>query len=359
MPTPARSSVVRLVGARGLVLAALVAAAGCQHAAVRQATFRSRPDSVAAGALVGPFTGRVLDATTRAPVAGAMVYASWSLVRGDGLTVAAGTREAVVSTDATGHYLVPALAEVPAGTRLAEVRLVVYKRGFVGYRSDRRFDDFGPRRDFAQLDNQVRLDRWKPEASHARHLRFLGGGGAISAVTSWEAGDAIAELDPARVPTDLMPTTGDGPYLVAAQLLTADDIAGRTRYDGQFETGPLGDEPDTSSYSSQHFKALSRAESWDVAVRMWRLGSAGAVDRYDELRAGLPGVEESDEIASRSLRAIEADIYGVAFLDGQRGLVVLVTCGKSQCSSTDDVAALAKIIHGRIKQLWPLAGGTR
>ncbi|HVV85280.1 MAG TPA: hypothetical protein VHE35_19595 [Kofleriaceae bacterium] len=342
-----------------LALAALLVSGsgGCQHAAVRQATFRARPDGVAAGDLRGPFTGRVLDGTTRTPVAGAMVYASWSLVRGNGLTVDAGTREAVVSTDATGHYLVPELDAIPGGTRLADVRLVIYKRGYIGYRSDRRFDDFGPRRDFAQQDNIVHLERWRPEASHARHLRFLGGGGAIAAVTAWEAGDAISELEPGHAPSTELPSAGSGPYLVAAQLLTAADIAGRTHYDGQFETGPLGDEPDTSSYSSQHFKAMGRDEAWDVAVRMWRLDPAAALDRYDELRSGLPQVEERDEIASRSLRAVEADIFGVAFLDGQRGLVVLITCGKSQCASTDDAAALGQIIDQRIKALWPLGNG--
>ena len=345
-----------LLAALALVASAPVIAslAGCQHAATRGATFRARPDGVAAGDLRGPFTGRVVDGTTRAPVAGAMVYASWSLVRGGGLNVAAGTREAVVSTDATGRYVVPVLGAVPAGARLGDLRLVIYKRGYIGYRSDRRFDDFGARRDFAQQENLVHLERWRPEASHARHLRFLGGGGAIAAVTAWESGDAIAELDPGRAPITPLPGAGDGPYLVAAQLLTGEDIAGRTRFDGKFETGPLGDEPDTASYSSQHFKALGRGEPWDVAVRMWRLGPAAAIDRYDELRTGLPQVDETDEIASRSLRAIEAEIYGVAFLDGQRGLVVLITCGKSQCSSTDDVAAFGQIIHRKIKELWPL-----
>ena len=373
---PVRPPLMALVA-----LAALLGAAACQHGAARQATFRARPDGVAAGSLRGPFTGRVIDATTRAPVAGAMVYVSWSLVRGEGLTVAAGSKEAVVSTDATGHYVVPELAApprpevqqfcedrprdrrvvpappidaVPEGARLADVRVVIYKRGYIGYRSDRRFDDFGARRDFAQQDHVVHLERWRPEASHARHLRFLGGGGAIAAVTAWEAGDAIAELDPGRAPIQGLPGSADGPYLVAAQLLTAEDITARTRYDGKFETGPLGDEPDTSSYSSQHFKALGRGEAWDIAIRMWRLGPAAAVDRYDELRTGLPDVEETDEIGSRSLRAIEQDIYGVAFLDGQRGIVVLITCGKSQCSSTEDVAALGTIIHRRIKELWPL-----
>jgi hypothetical protein len=340
--------------ALAVLVALFVVLGACRHAPVRQATFRARPDGVTAGSLLGPFTGRVMDGASRAPVAGAMVYVSWSLVRGTGFTVAAGTREAVVSTDATGHYFVPAMGDLPHGTRLADARLVIYKRGYIGYRSDRRFEDFGPRRDFAQRDNSVHLERWRPEASHARHLRFLGGGGAIAAVTAWESGDAIAELEPGRAPATGLPGGGSGPYIVAAQLLTAEDIKARTRYDGQFETGPLGDEPDTSTYSSQHFKAIGRAESWDVAVRMWRLGPAGAVDRYDELRTGLPAVEEKDEIASRSLRATEADIYGAAFLDGQRGVVVLITCGKSQCASTDDAAALGQVIHRRIKELWPL-----
>ena len=62
-------------------------------------------------------------------------------------------------------------------------------------------------------------------------------------------------------------------------------------------------------------------------------------------------------IASRSLRAVENDIYGVGFLDGQRGVVVLLTCGKSQCASIDDAVVLAKNIHRRIKDLWPLDSG--
>ena len=322
----------------------------------RVATFRARPDDVVAGRLDGPFTGRVVDAANQTPVTGALVYASWSYQRGYGLAVAAGTREAVVSTDATGTYTVPKAVAPPAGARLTDFRLVIYKRGFVAYRSDRRFADFGARRDFAQRDNLVELERWRPDHSHARHLRFVGGGSVISAVTGWEADLAITEqTEPAAIPPA---GAGDGPNLVAAQLLTENDIKSRTDYDGRFETGPLGDEPDTGSYSSQQFKALSRGESWDVAVRMWRLGPAAAVDRYDELRSGLPDVDERDEIGSRSLRAIEADIYGVAFLDGQRGLVVLITCGKSQCSSTEDVAVLGKIIHGRIKALWPLGAAT-
>ncbi|HVK75633.1 MAG TPA: carboxypeptidase-like regulatory domain-containing protein [Kofleriaceae bacterium] len=347
--------------AAAAILAAL-AACRTQGTTPRTAPFRSRPDMVTAGDLRGPFTGRVLDAANRAPVAGAMVYATWTFQQPGPFAIAAGYREAVASTDATGRYRIAELAALPANARVVDFQLVIYKRGFVAYRSDRRFNDFGPRRDFAQLENQVELERWRPEYSHARHVRFVGGGAAVAAVTAWEGEAAVAELDPSKAGPGLPSTTGEGPYLVAAQLLTPDDIKARTRYDGSFETGPLGDEPDTATYSSQHFKALGRSENWDVALRLWRLDPAGALDRYDELKSGLPGTEERDEIASKSLRAVENDIYGVAFLDGQRGLVVLLTCGKSQCQSADDAAALGQAIHRRIKELWPLdrnqAGGT-
>jgi hypothetical protein len=338
-----------------LVAAALVACTPPQ--APRTASFRQRPDAVAPGNLNGPFTGRVLDAANRAPVTGAVVYATWTFERSTPLPVPAGFKEAVASTDATGRYRLPELTAVPSGARVTDFALVIYKRGFVAYRSDRRFADFGPRRDFSQLENNILLERWRPEYSHARHVRFVGGGGVVSAVTAWEAEAAVAELDPARKPKSPVPgieVAGDGPYLVAAQLLKPDQIKARTRFDGAFETGPLGDEPDTATYSSQHFKALGRNEGFDVALRLWRVGPAAAIERYEELRSGLPGVDEKDEIASRSLRALEDDIYGVGFLDGQRGVVVLLTCGKSQCAAMEDAVALAQLAHARIKELWPL-----
>jgi hypothetical protein len=329
---------------------------GCAETAIRTAPFRVHPDSADAGSLRGPLTGRVVDATTHAPVAGALIYAAWTLERGTALPEPAGAQEFVGSTDAGGNYKVPELGAIPVGARVTELTLLVYKRGFTAYRSDRRFADLGPRLDFAQLDNQVLLERWRSDLSHARHLRFVGGGAAVTALTQWELADASAELDGKRPGAeDLRPGRGDGPYLVAAQLLTEADIKTRTRYDGGFETGPLSDEPDTATYSSQHFKALGRAETWDVALRVWRLEPGKAQERYDELLTQLPGIVEKDDLATRSFLANENDIRGIGFLDAPRGLVVLLTCGTNQCPSPDDAIALSQILYARVRALWPVA----
>lgn len=342
------------------ILVLLAVAPACVDSAVRTAPFRVRPDAPDAGSLAGPFTGRVIDSTTHAPVAGALVYGAWTLERGTGLPEPAGAREFVGSTDAAGYYKVPAVGSVPRGVRVTEFTMLVYKRGYVAYRSDRRFSDLGPRMDFAQRENQVLLERWRAELSHARHLRFVGGGTAVAALTTWEIADASAELDGKRAGTgseDLRPGRGEGPYVVAAQLLNETDIKTRTKYDGGFETGPLSDEPDTATYSSQHFKALGRPETWDVAIRLWRLEPGPAQERYDELLTQLPGVDEKDDIASRSFVANEGDIRGVGFLDAPRGIVVLLTCGTNQCGSIDDAVALAKTVYGRLKTLLPTING--
>ncbi|MDB4952752.1 MAG: hypothetical protein JWO36_321 [Myxococcales bacterium] len=342
-----------------LAFVALIASStGCVESSVRTAPFRVRPDAADPGSLRGPFTGRVIDATTHAPIAGALVYAAWTLERGAGLPEPAGAKEVVGSTDAGGYYKVAALGSLPAGARVTEATLLVYKRGYVAYRSDRRFSDLGPRMDFAQEDNQVLLDRWRNELSHARHLRFVGGGTAVAALTQWELADASAELDGKRLNgEDIRPGRGEGPFIVAAQLLTEADIKARTKYDGSFETGPLSDEPDTATYSSQHFKALGRPETWDVAIRVWRLEPGKAQERYDELLTQLPGITEKDELASRSFQANEKEIRGLGFLDAPRGVVVLITCGSSQCTSADDATALGHSVYAKLKQLVPAALG--
>ena len=341
-------------------MAGLLGVVACQAQVVRTAPFRERPDSVRAGSLGGPFDGEVVEATTGRPIAGALIYATWSLQSGYGMNRPGGHHEIVVSSDAEGKYTIPRLAiSTERGVRVTDFYLVVYKRGYVAYRSDRRFSDLGPRRDFAQSRNRIELERWRDEYSHARHLRFIGGGPAISALTRWEADEAAAELSsggPGAIRhSDIVPPQ-TGTYLVAAQLLTADDVKKITGFDGEFESGPLSDEPDTASYSSQHLKALRRPENYDLALRLWRLEGDQALARYRSLVESLPGVEETNEIADQSLRATEGNIFGISFVDVQRKVVVLLTCGQGQCDSADVAARLGQHVHRRMVELWPSKG---
>ena len=346
-----------------LVIATLVALiVSCSNQRVRNAPFRDRPDSVAPGSLLGPFTGRVVDDANGDPVTGALVYAAWSFEAGYGLTTPAGHEDAVVSTDADGRYEIKALGDGPGGgsARVTNFVLVIYKRGYVGYRSDRRFGDFGLRRDFAQRQNQVVLPRWRAEFSHVKHLRYLGGGGPIAALTSWEADEAAAELSGMRgldgpvLSTDITPTDR---RTVAAQLLSEREIVAISATETKYETGPLGDEPDSDRYSSQHFRAVGQPESFDVALRMWTEESDAAEKRYQELIDSLPKTEVRDEIADQSFRAEEGQIVGVAFLDKKRGVVVLLTCGISQCESVETAVSIGRKIFATLEELEPLPQG--
>lgn len=348
------------------LLGIAAATAACQRAEVRPAPFRARPDSVDAGSLLGPFDGRVLDAGNGDPVTGALVYGTWTFQSGYGLQAPSHVREAVTSTDASGRYRIKRLEDLPGHAHLTDFTLVIYKRGYVAYRSDRRFEDLGPRLDFAQRQNIIRLDRWRAEYSHVRHLRYVGGGPAIAALTAWETEEAAAELsgikEGPRVASDLVVTGGPG--ITASQIVTEQDIRSMTGFDGSFETGPLNDEPDTDAYSSQHFRALGQPETFDVAVRLWKIDTQAARDRYGELGEMLPGVKETSEIADKSFRAVEkdpksgAEILGVSFLDEKRGVVVLLTCGAAQCKTIDTLVAIGRKAYDRIRRAVPENAGS-
>ena len=58
-----------------------------------------------------------------------------------------------------------------------------------------------------------------------------------------------------------------------------------------------------------------------------------------------------------SFQAAENEIRGVGFLDGQRGVVVLITCGVSQCASIDDAVFLEQQVYSKLKALVPIGLG--
>src|SRR5262245_26549811 len=123
----------------------LVAALGSScAAAVAEAPFPERPDTTEPGSLLGPFDGQVVDAETGRPLGGALVFASWGFEVGRGFVQPGGAHSVTVETDSDGRYQLPRLASWPARARVMRFTLVAYKRGYIAYRSDRRFDDLGP-----------------------------------------------------------------------------------------------------------------------------------------------------------------------------------------------------------------------
>ena len=106
---------------------------------------------------------------------------------------------ATVATDNDGRYLIERLTDLPsARSRVVAVTLVIYQRGYVAYRSDRVFDNAlggaRARTDFSQHNNLAKLDRWTGALSHVKHVRFVGGSGALKRALGSEVVEASLEL---------------------------------------------------------------------------------------------------------------------------------------------------------------------
>jgi hypothetical protein len=334
----------------------LVGLGGCAPAIV-QAPFPARPDTVEPGDLLGQFDGRVLDASSGKPIGGAIVQASWAFEMGRGLIAPAGGAVTTVATDNDGRYVIDRLEETPnARSRIVAVTLVVYQRGYVAYRSDRVFDNAlggaHARTDFAQHNNEVKLERWTSALSHVKHLRFVGGSGPLKHAIGNEIVEASLELTSGTQQTSEAATsTETTPPLDASVLLSVDELRAVTSYAGDFATERLGDLPTTPSYDSRHFKAVGKAETFDAALRVWKLAPETAEVRYAKLLAEIPHAEKKDEIADRSLRGFDGRIIAVAALDHARGVVIELTCGLDQCRDADQATALLKRVMARADRL--------
>lgn len=333
-------------------------AVGCAPA-IAEAPFPARGDTVVPGDLLGPFDGRVVDAQSGKPIAGAIVQASWSFETGRGLTAPAGGAVRTVATDNDGRYLIDRLTELPsARSRVVGVAIVVYQRGYVAYRSDRVFDDTvggaRARTDFSQHNNVAKLDRWTTAMSHVKHVRFVGGSGPLKRAVGSEVIEASLEL--AAGPTKATPAVAaaEGPLLDAGPLLSVDELKAVTGYGGTFTLEKLTDLPTTPTYDSRHFKATGKPETFDAALRVWKLSPAAADARYAKLLAEVPHAVAKDEMGDKSLRGYDGRIVAVAALDRAHGVVVELTCGLDQCRDVDQAAGILRRVLARADRL----GGT-
>jgi hypothetical protein len=200
---------------------------------------------------------------------------------------------------------------------------------------------------------------------HAEHLVFLGGGPKVKAAAAWELQPAALELEgeraaaPAEGEAAAVPRTTTPLDIV--KLLTDDEIRGVTGFVGKFTDGKLTDLPTTEFYDSRHFKAQGKPESFDVGLRVWRVGPAAAEVQYRKLLEELPGAKSTDEVGDASLRARSGEINGLAFLVRERGVVASLTCGSAQCPEPAQLLKLAKLVESRLLELQPEpapAGGT-
>ena len=113
----------------------------------------------------------------------------------------------------------------------------------------------------------------------------------------------------------------------------------------------MQDLPTTEFYDSLHFKAVGKPETYDVGVRLWRLGVSGAIDQYRKLAQDVPGARPTRFIGDASLEAEDDDSLALAFVDRAQGTVVSVTCGRAQCTDKDMVLRIAKLIESRFDAL--------
>jgi len=326
------------------------------------APFPVRPDSVRPADLLGPYDGIVLDADSDRPIPGATVAAAWAFERGIGLRAPAGAFEFVTETGADGRYTVPKLDDMPEGAsaRVRRFTLIVYHRGHVAWRSDRLFPGREARRDFSQRGSRVRMEKWQSGMRHAEHVAFVGGGPRMRTVAAWELQAAALELE-GQAPgaareggaTAAPSVATTAVPLDVSKLLTDDDIRGVTGYVGKFEDGKLTDLPSTEFYDSRHFKAAGKTEAYDVGLRVWRLGTAAAEGQFRKLMSTLPEAKTTDEVGDASFRARSGGIAALVYLVRDRGVVVSMTCGGSQCTEPGQLVKLAKLVESKLPELPP------
>jgi hypothetical protein len=350
---------------------------GACAAHVAQAPFPGRPDTVQPGDLLGPFSGQVLDAATGNPVPGALLLCSWAYQQSPGLLTPVASRDYSTLTRPDGGYDIPRGQPLDqAGALLRRFTLIVYKAGYLGYRSDVRFDDRTPRHDFAQRDAKIRLDRFPDGESHARHLAFLGGGMALQKAAQAEVIQAGLELSEAQAPkTVAEPGVPPPPLPQAEALLTIEDLQKVTGTKLKFEPAPLPDSlgaADSVDYGSTHLRAVGKDESFDAALRLWRpdpsripLTGKGVTQQdreqaavrsaealYDKLRVILKvqDAHDKDEVGDRSLRALDTKrhIRGAAALVRQGALLVEISCGANLCKKDEQAVHLLSLAVDRL-----------
>ncbi|MBX7082172.1 MAG: hypothetical protein K1X88_23390 [Nannocystaceae bacterium] len=343
------------LGHRTVLAAACLLAASCSPI-VREPPFGGARDQVADASLLGPFNGQIVDETTKAPIGDATVVGVWSYERGDGLAAPAGSETMVVKTDRAGRYRI---AQAPAQIRGATVRLVaftlfVYKRGYLAWRSDVPYDE-GARLEFVARHNRVALRKWAGTDDHAEHLVMLAPPPEIERLTDWERQGANTALARADSEQPVEPTGPAIELLDATALLPPEEVRRRTLYTDPFQVGELTDLARTHFYHGLHLRAVDREEVWDVGLRVWKDPPGGLDPVRQTIEVTLPGVQPGPEVTAETWVLDSEAVRAVAFLDRERSIAVLLTCGGMQCADIETALVLAHYVFDNLDKLRTVA----
>lgn len=138
----------------------------------------------------GPLTGTVIDAETKKPIAGAVVYAEWVVEKGIGFTHTETYKVVETETDKDGKFSINGAYSLRPSMEL--FTLIVYKPGYAAWQNKfiYRFpeEELKRRTDFHWFGfgHVFELEKFKETYSHAEHLSFFRGGLSLDSSSKLE-----------------------------------------------------------------------------------------------------------------------------------------------------------------------------
>ncbi len=115
--------------------------------------------------------GTVVDAVTGLPIEGAVVLVEWTVEKGvPGMMVTERVKVTESITDKEGKVVLSGMSDPSVNPPL----IVIYKLGYVAWRSDFIFPDYKKRKDFKWGSEYVfGMEGFKKGYSHSRHISFF------------------------------------------------------------------------------------------------------------------------------------------------------------------------------------------
>lgn len=129
------------------------------------------PSAACTGPISGkPITGKIVDAETGKPIAGAILLVEWTKTHGFGNTYTTSEKVVEIFSDMNGIVKIPGY-----DVRFVnEPDITIYKPSYVAWNNQWIFPDTRNRTDFEWKNNYVfRLDKFKEGYSYDKHEGFI------------------------------------------------------------------------------------------------------------------------------------------------------------------------------------------